>query len=71
MTTRLEASPEKGSLQLTEEYIRERAYQIFEKRGSEHGHDLDDWLQAEAEIFGEFEFASLEEVQRNKKKKAA
>lgn len=71
MTTRLVPSPEKGSLQLTEEYVRERAYQIFEKRGGEHGHDLDDWLQAEAEIFGEFEFASLEEVQRKRKRAAA
>jgi len=30
--------------------IRVRAYQLFEQRGSEAGHDLDDWLQAEAEI---------------------
>jgi Protein of unknown function (DUF2934) len=33
-----------------EEKIRFCAYLIFEKRGGEHGHDLDDWLQAEAEI---------------------
>jgi DUF2934 family protein len=33
-----------------EEKIRSRAYLIFEERGGEHGHDLDDWLQAEAEI---------------------
>jgi DUF2934 family protein len=33
-----------------EEKIRIRAYLLFEKRGGEHGHDLDDWLQAEAEI---------------------
>jgi hypothetical protein len=30
--------------------IRVRAYELFEKRGREPGHDLDDWLQAEAEI---------------------
>ena len=30
--------------------VRERAYQIFEERGKEHGHDLDDWLKAEAEL---------------------
>jgi len=30
--------------------IRRRAYQIFECRGSEPGHELDDWLQAEREI---------------------
>jgi len=30
--------------------IRLRAYELFEQRGKEHGHDLDDWLQAEAEL---------------------
>jgi hypothetical protein len=30
--------------------IRVRAYELFEQRGRESGHDLDDWLQAEAEI---------------------
>lgn len=27
-----------------------RAYHFFEKRGCEAGHDLDDWLQAEAKM---------------------
>ena len=39
-----------GSEVLIEDAIRERAHQLFEERGFEHGHDLDDWLQAEAEI---------------------
>jgi len=30
--------------------IRGRAYQIYECRGREPGHDLDDWVQAEREI---------------------
>ena len=30
--------------------IRKRAYQIFEARGRQQGHELDDWLQAEREI---------------------
>jgi len=34
----------------TLEQIRLRAYELFEQRGREHGHELDDWLQAEAEI---------------------
>lgn len=29
--------------------IARRAYQIFEARGRQHGHDADDWLQAERE----------------------
>ena len=29
--------------------IQQRAYQIFEQRGRQPGHELDDWLQAERE----------------------
>ncbi|MGB8782057.1 MAG: DUF2934 domain-containing protein [Terriglobales bacterium] len=35
-----------------EEQIRERAYQLYEQRGREDGHDLDDWLRAESEVAG-------------------
>ena len=41
-----------GSQELTEEYIRERAYQIYVQHGRQDGHDKDDWYQAEAEIVG-------------------
>ena len=30
--------------------IRERAYELYEARGREDGHDLQDWLRAEEEI---------------------
>ena len=30
--------------------IRRRAYELYEQRGSVNGHELDDWLQAEAEV---------------------
>ena len=33
-----------------DEQIRTRAYALYELRGCEDGHDLDDWLQAEAEL---------------------
>jgi hypothetical protein len=33
-----------------EEKIRRRAYELYEERGRGDGHDLDDWLRAEAEI---------------------
>ena len=46
------AKPDEGSLELTEDLIRIRAYYFYEKRGGEHGHDLEDWLLAEAEIVG-------------------
>ena len=33
-----------------QEQIHRRAYELYEARGREHGHDREDWLQAEAEI---------------------
>ncbi|MBZ5512186.1 MAG: DUF2934 domain-containing protein [Acidobacteriia bacterium] len=41
-----------------EKQIRLRAYALYESRGCEVGHELDDWLQAEAEILGRQEGAS-------------
>jgi len=35
-----------------EEQIRRRAYEIYEARGREDGHDREHWLQAEGEILG-------------------
>ncbi len=35
------------------EQIARRAYELYVWRGREDGRDLDDWLQAEAEIRGE------------------
>lgn len=32
--------------------IRQRAYELFEARGGEEGHELEDWLRAEEEIKG-------------------
>ena len=36
--------------QNVEEQIRRRAYELYEARGREDGHDFEDWQQAEAEI---------------------
>ncbi len=33
-----------------DELIRQRAYELYEARGREHGHAVENWLQAEAEI---------------------
>jgi len=33
-----------------EDQIRERAYELYESRDREDGHDLEDWLRAEEEI---------------------
>ncbi|MGA1999680.1 MAG: DUF2934 domain-containing protein [Terriglobales bacterium] len=38
--------------QTIEEQIRARAYELFEERGREEGHDWGDWFRAEEEITG-------------------
>jgi hypothetical protein len=35
-----------------EEQIRCRAYEVYEARSRDDGHDLDDWLCAECEVIG-------------------
>jgi len=30
--------------------IRSYAYTLYEQRGRQHGHDLDDWLRAEGKV---------------------
>lgn len=40
------------------EEIRRRAYELYEERGREDGHDVEDWLRAEAEITGRTEQAA-------------
>jgi hypothetical protein len=37
-------------ISITEEHIRERAYEIYIARGGDDGRALDDWLQAEIEL---------------------
>ncbi len=44
--TESKATPELG----VENEIRVRAYQLYESRGREDGHDVDDWLKAEEEL---------------------
>ena len=36
--------------QPSEDEIARRAYELFEQRGGEHGHDREDWLEAERQI---------------------
>jgi hypothetical protein len=35
-----------------DEDVERRAFELYEQRGGEHGHDWDDWLEAEREIRG-------------------
>jgi HSP20 family molecular chaperone IbpA len=36
-----------------EELTARRAFEIFERKGKTHGHDREDWLEAQAELFAE------------------
>ena len=31
--------------------VRERAFELFQRRGGDYGNDIDDWLRAERELF--------------------
>lgn len=48
------AHPDFGKVDFPEleDRVRNRAYQLYEKRGCAHGHALDDWLEAKAEVMG-------------------
>jgi DUF2934 family protein len=48
---------DKATTDLTGRDIARRAFAIFCERGCQHGHDLDDWLQAERELRGSVETA--------------
>jgi HSP20 family molecular chaperone IbpA len=42
--------------------VRTRAYDLFERRGRENGHDLEDWLEAENEL-GLLPVAQIDEIE--------
>jgi hypothetical protein len=52
MAARAIAIPKKNQPEALplEEQIRQRAHQIYLQRGEQAGSELDDWLQAEAEL---------------------
>lgn len=43
-------APQRRKAAPTDDVVRERAYELFERRGGEPGHELDDWLTAEREL---------------------
>ena len=47
-----------------EERIRRRAYELYVERGNESRSELDDWLQAEAEIFRAHKDALVDEASK-------
>jgi hypothetical protein len=61
------ATSEESGVDL-EEQIRRRAYELYEQRGREAGHETEDWLQAEAELAGERnKLLAGEAVRKNRK----
>lgn len=52
--TQIHSLPSRGTRRTppfpSPEQISRRAYELFLSRGGQHGRDLDDWLQAEAEL---------------------
>ena len=40
----------KGETSNMEDEIRLRAYELYQQRGREDGHDVEDWLRAEEEV---------------------
>jgi hypothetical protein len=47
VTVMLPSTPPEPML---EHAIRQRAYELYVRRGMAHGHAVDDWLKAEAEL---------------------
>lgn len=41
-----------GNIALDFDGVARRAYELYQQRGGEHGHDWNDWFQAEREIRG-------------------
>ena len=59
MSNPIERSSPGGGQQIAErhpthEEVELRAYQIYVERGGAHGNDLEDWLQAEAELIEKY-----------------
>jgi succinate dehydrogenase flavin-adding protein (antitoxin of CptAB toxin-antitoxin module) len=49
-TENLVSMPSGNQMDVRDNDIARRAYELYEQRGGVHGHDLDDWLQAEREL---------------------
>jgi hypothetical protein len=45
--------PVGSTLKIPQEKIAQRAYEKWVKRGRMHGHDLQDWMEAESELRAE------------------
>src|SRR5436190_9545046 len=54
-----------------QEQIRRRAYELYERRGRNDGHETEDWLAAEAQLTGERTLTLATETVKTNRKPAA
>jgi hypothetical protein len=48
-----DVKPDETPSQELRDRIEQRAYRLYEERGYQPGHDVEDWLQAEQEVLAE------------------
>ena len=47
---KMQPSEDRETSLVTQDAIAQRAYALYQARGCEHGHDVEDWLQAQREL---------------------
>ena len=47
---KMQPSEDRETSLVTQDAIAQRAYALYQARGCEHGHDVEDWLRAEREL---------------------
>jgi hypothetical protein len=60
---------EEDTMDTLHERIARKAFELYEQRGSQHGHDVQDWLDAERLIFAEMksQITNITNTARRKK----
>ena len=58
MSSKKPPARETSETQGLQQQISQRAYELYEARGREDGHDVEDWLQAEEEILQQESFSA-------------
>jgi len=49
---KIPSSAAESKASVSEDRIRQRAYELYMQRGAQHGKHVDDWFRAEAELRG-------------------
>ena len=49
---KIPSSAAESKASVSEDRIRQRAYELYMQRGAQHGKHVDDWFRAEAELLG-------------------